>query len=153
MGEQRKGLTMKIFISGVMQGSTKGQGIQEQGYRQVIADAIKIRHPNAEIYDPFPLFPGSVEYDDQRAKQTLFAIADEAASADIVIAYLPEASMGTALEMIRAYDNGKTIISISTLEKNWFIRAVSAKIFPSLDDFYAWIGQTQLVELLAGSTE
>ena len=144
---------MKIYISGVMQGSKKGQGIQEQGYRQVISDAVKIRHPNAEIYDPFLVFPDSVEYDDQRSKQVLFAMADEAASADIVIAYLPEASMGTALEMIRAYDNGKTIISISTLEKNWFIRAVSAKIFLSLDDFCAWIHQTHLAELIAESTE
>ena len=138
---------MKIYISGVMQGSKKGQGIQEQGYRQVISDAVKIRHPNAEIYDPFSVFPDSVEFDDQRAKQELFAMAEEAASADIVISYLPEASMGTALEMIRAYDNGKTIISISTLEKNWFIRAVSVKIFISLDEFCTWIHQTDLSEL------
>ena len=130
---------MKIYISGVMQGSITGKGIQEQGYRQVISDAIKIRHPNAEMYDPFLVFPNSGEFDDQRAKQTLFAMADEAASSDIVIAYLPEASMGTALEMVRAYDNGKTIISISSLEKNWFILSVSAKIFNSLDDFCDWI--------------
>ena len=144
---------MKIFISGVMQGSKKGQGIQGQGYRQIISDAVKIRHPDAEICDPFSLFPDSVEYDDQRSKQVLFEMADAAASADVEIAYLPEASMGTALEMIRAYDNGKTIISISTLEKNWFIRAVSTKIFLSLDDFCAWIHQTNLAELIAESTE
>lgn len=144
---------MKIYLSGVMQGSIKGQGIQGQGYRQIITDAIKVRHPDDEIYDPFSVFPDSVTFDDQRAKQTLFVLADEAASADIVIAYLPEASMGTALEMTRAYDNGKTIISISTLEKNWFIRAVSAKIFLSLDDFCAWVHQTQLAELIAASTE
>jgi len=64
-----------------------------------------------------------------------------------VIAYLPEASMGTALEIIRAYDNGKTIISISPMEENWVIRAVSAKIFPTLDEFCNWIQQAQLQEL------
>jgi len=122
--------------------------MREQGYRQVIADAIKTIHPKAEIYDPFTAFPDDGEYDDQRAKQTLFVAAEEAASADFVIAYLPEASMGTALEMIRAYDNGKIIISISTLEKNWFIRAVSSKIFISLDDFCEWIHRTQLAELM-----
>jgi hypothetical protein len=153
MGEKLKGTSMKIFISGVMQGSKKGQGIQGQGYRQIISDAVKIRHPDAEICDPFSLFPDSVEYDDQRSKQVLFEMADAAASADVEIAYLPEASMGTALEMIRAYDNGKTIISISTLEKNWFIRAVSTKIFLSLDDFCAWMHQTNLEELIAKSTE
>lgn len=142
---------MKIYISGVMQGSKKGQGIQGQGYRQVISDAVRVRHPNAEIYDPFSLFPDSVEYDDQRSRQVLFEMANEAASADIVIAYLPEASMGTALEMIRAYDNGKTIVSISSMEKNWFIRAVSAKIFPSLDDFCTWVRQTHLAGLIIES--
>lgn len=139
---------MKIYISGVMQGSIKGKGIQGQGYRQMISDAVKTCHPEAEIYDPFSAFPGSVEFDDQRAKHALFTMAQEAAAADILIAYLPEASMGTALEMVRAYDNGKTILSISALEENWFIRAVSAKIFTSLDEFEAWISQTQLSELL-----
>jgi hypothetical protein len=144
---------MKIFISGVMQGSIKGKGIQGQGYRQVISDAIRILHPNAEVYDPFSAFPNSVEFDDQKAKETLFAMAKEAASSDIVIAYLPEASMGTALEMIRAYDNDKVIISISSLEKNWFICAVSEKIFVSLDEFCDWVQQTNLSELVAESFE
>lgn len=144
---------MKIFIAGVMQGSIKGKGIQMQGYRQVISDALKIRHPDAEIFDPFSVFPDSVEYDDQRAKQVLFLLADQAASADVVIAYLPEASMGTGLEMIRAYDNGKTVISISSMEKNWFVRAISTKIFPSLEDFCTWIHQTHLGELIPESEE
>jgi hypothetical protein len=139
---------MKIYISGVMQGSIKGHGIQQQGYRQVISDAIKMRYPEAEIYDPFSVFPNSVEFDDSKATQTLFAMAKEAACSDIVIAYLPEASMGTALEMIRAYDNGKIIISISSLEKNWFIRAVSTKIFVSLEEFCDWMRETHLNDRL-----
>lgn len=139
---------MKIFIAGIMQGSTKGHGIQEQDYRQLISKAVQIQHPEAVIVDPFSLFPDSVTYDDTRAKQVLFELAAEAGSSDIVIAYLPKASMGTALEMIRAYDNGKTIISISPMQANWVIRAVSTKIFPSLDEFLTWVSQTQLEELL-----
>jgi hypothetical protein len=88
-----------------------------------------------------------VEYDDRRAKQVLFELATEAGAADVVIAFLPKASMGTALEIIRAYDNGKIIISISPMEKNWFINAVSSKIFPTLDEFCTWLGQTHLAEL------
>lgn len=140
---------MKIYLSGVMQGSIKGQGIQGQGYRQTIRDAVKINHPDAVIFDPFSAFPGSVAFDDLRAKQTLFAMADEAASADVLIAYLPEASMGTALEMTRAHDNGKLIITISTLQKNWFILAISTKIFFSLDEFCAWMGRTHFSSLLS----
>ena len=143
---------MKIFIAGIMQGSIKGQGIVGQDYRQLVRDAIKIRHPDAKIVDPFSLFPDSVEYDDQRAKQVLFEMAAEAGASDIVIAYLPQASMGTTLEMIRAYDNGKIVISISPMEKNWFIRAVSARIFPSLDEFCTWARQTDLAKLIDAST-
>jgi hypothetical protein len=135
---------MKIFISGVMQGSKKGVGIQGQGYRQVISDALKLQHPDAQIYDPFSAFPDAGDFDDVLSKHTLFAMAEEAGSSDIVIAYLPEASMGSALEMIRAYDNGKTIISISGLEKNWFVRAVSDRIFRSLNDFCSWVQQERL---------
>ena len=142
---------MKIYISGVMQGSLKGHGIQVQEYRKVISDSVKELHPEAEIYDPFLVFPDSVEFDDQRAKQTLFLLADEAGVADVVIAYLPEASMGTALEMMRAYDNGKIIISITDLEKNWFVRAVSTKIFISLDEFCTWIQSTHLSEIIDGA--
>ena len=137
---------MKIFIAGIMQGSTMGHSIQGQDYRQLIREAVEVQHPQAEIVDPFSLFPDSVTYDDQRAKQVLFEMADEAGSADIVIAYLPKASMGTALEMIRAYDNGKTIISISPMEANWVIRSVSAKIFPTLDEFLQWAQQNDLEE-------
>jgi hypothetical protein len=141
---------MKIYLSGVMQGSIKGHGIQAQGYRQLITDAVKKRNPNSDIYDPFSLFPDSVSYDEERSRQVLFEMADAAAASDVLIAYLPEASMGTALEMTRAHDNGKTIITISTLEKNWFIGAVSAKVFRSLDEFFEWVEQAHLTELIAG---
>ena len=144
---------MKIFIAGIMQGSKKGYGIQEQDYRQIIRGAVEVRHPEAEIVDPFLLFPDSVTYDDQRAKQVLFEMAEEAGSADILIAYLPTASMGTALEMIRAYDNGKTIISITSMDQNWVIRAVSAKIFSTLDEFCTWVRQIHLAELISVAPE
>ena len=138
---------MKIFIAGIMQGSIKGKGIQEQDYRSMIKKSLAINHPDAEIVDPYSLFPDSVQYDDQRSKETLFAMAAQAESADYLIAYLPEASLGTALEMIRAYDNGKTVLCISPLEKSWFIRAVSSKVFLSLDDFCTWINKTNLIDL------
>jgi hypothetical protein len=138
---------MKIFLSGIMQGSTTGPGIQGQDYRKIIRQALKIRHSAAEIVDPHLRFPDSPSYDDLQAKQVLFQLAEEAGSCDYVIAYLPEASMGSALEMIRAYDRGGTIISISPMAKNWVIRAFSKKIFPSLEDFCTWIQDHHLSEL------
>lgn len=143
---------MKIYISGVMQGSIKGDGLQGQGYRQIITDAIMKLDPNIEIFDPYKVFPDSPTFDDQRAKEVLFYMADQAASSDIVIAYLPEASMGTALEMIRAYDQGKVLITITALEKNWFIKGVSDKIFHSLDEFLTWFQKDNLSEKILKHT-
>jgi len=142
---------MKIYIAGVMQGSEQGKGIQGQGYRQVISEALKTNHSEAEIYDPYLNFPDSVEYGDQRARQTLFLLADEASSADLIIAYLPEASMGTALEMVRAFDNGVPIVTISPMAKNWFINALSAKVFPTLKAFCDWARQNRLGDLTIDS--
>lgn len=144
---------MKIYISGVMQGSIKGDGIQRQGYRQIITDAIMALDPEIDIYDPCKAFPDSSTFNDDRAKEVLFSMGDEAASSDIVIAYLPEASMGTALEMIRAYDMGKMVITITSLEKNWFIKSFSSRIFLSLEDFISWFEKTDLFNLVKNGSE
>ena len=77
---------MKVFIAGIMQGSKQGAGIHGQDYRRVIGDAVRGRHPEAQIVDPFALHPDSVAYGDGRAKEVLFALAAEAGSADVVIA-------------------------------------------------------------------
>ncbi len=142
---------MKIYIAGIMQGSRQDHDIQGQDYRQLIREAVQVHHPEAEFYDPFSRFPDSVTFDERRANEALFEMADAAGSADMVIAYLPQASMGTALEMIRAYDNGKTVISISPMAKNWLIRAVSARIFPSLDEFCTWARHVPLTKLINAS--
>jgi len=130
---------MRVFIAGIMQGSKKGKGIVSQDYRQIIREVIHEKYPSAEVVDPFSLFPDSPEYDDERARQALLTMAEEAGNADILIAYLPVASMGTAIEMIRAYDNGKTVISISPMAENWVVRALSQRVFSTLDGFIEWV--------------
>ena len=143
---------MKVFIAGIMQGSKQGAGIHGQDYRRVIGDAVRGRHPEAQIVDPFALHPDSVAYGDGRAKEVLFALAAEAGSADVVIAYLPSASMGTALEMMRAYENGGAVISITPMEKNWFVRAVSTRVLPTLEAFQAWMARADLAALTKPSS-
>ncbi len=140
----RKGSGMKIFISGVMQGSIKGAGIQEQGYRQRITGIIKNSHPEIEIVDPILMFPGSVGFSEEKAKEVLFHLVATAAEADMIVAYLPEASMGSAMEMLRAFDQGKPIVTISPMNKNWFLLAVSDLIFPSFEALEEWFRQTDL---------
>ena len=112
---------MRVFIGGVMQGSLQGKGIVDQGYRYQIGAALQARWPDVEVIDPLILHPNSVEYDDRSAKETLFAMAGLAASSDLVIAYLPSASMGTALEMYMAFERGVPVIAISPLTENWVV--------------------------------
>jgi hypothetical protein len=139
---------MKIFIAGIMQGSKQEHAIQDQDYRRQIREAVQANHPEAEIIDPYGMFPDSVDYDRTRARQVLFEMGEQAASSDILIAYLPSASMGTALEMLRAYDSGATIFTISPMATNWFIWGLSRRIFNDLDEFSTWVRGIELTDFV-----
>jgi nucleoside 2-deoxyribosyltransferase len=143
---------MRVFLAGVMQASLSGKGIVDQSYRNAIGEALVARRPELDVVDPLVLHPNSVEYDDEAARETLFALVTLASSCDLVIAYVPQASMGTALEMNAAYEKSVPVIAISPLRENWVIRAVSTRVFPNLDEFLAHIGTlsdpSQLVDSL-----
>jgi prephenate dehydrogenase len=128
---------MRVFIGGVMQASIQGKGIVSQDYRRQIADALWARWPEIEVIDPFAQHPNSVEYDDAEAEATLTASLASAASADLVIAYVPVASMGTALEMYAAHQAGVPVVTISPLAENWVVRAYSRRVFPDVESFLA----------------
>ncbi len=72
-------------------------------------------------------------------RETLFALVTLASSCDLVVAYVPQASMGTALEMNAAYEKGVPVIAISPMRENWVIRALSARVFPDLPAFVAFL--------------
>jgi hypothetical protein len=126
---------VRIFIGGVMQASIIGKGIVSQDYRRRIAEALLARWPDVEIIDPFELHPTSVEYDDAAARETLFAMLDHAAESDLLVAYVPTASMGTALEMYVAHERGIPVMTISPLAENWVVRALSRRVFPDMASF------------------
>ena len=118
---------MRVFLAGVMQASLPGKGIVDQSYRNAIGEALLAKWPDLDVVDPLVLHPNSVEYDDEAARTTLFALVTLASSCDLVIAYVPQASMGTALEMNAAYEKGVPVIAISPLRENWVIRAVATQ--------------------------
>lgn len=130
---------MRVFLAGVMQASLAGKGIVDQSYRNAIGEALLAKWPELDVIDPLVLHPNSVEYDDDAARETLFALVTLASSCDLVIAYVPQASMGTALEMNAAYEKGVPVIAISPLRENWVIRAVPTRVFPDLTAFTAYL--------------
>lgn len=134
---------MRVFIGGVMQASIQGKGIVSQNYRQQIGQALQARWPDLEVVDPFVLHPTSVDYDDGRAKETLLAMLALAGGSDLVIAYVPTASMGTALEMYSAHQAGVPVVTISPLAENWVVKAFSQRVFPDLESFLAFVAHAE----------
>jgi len=139
---------MRIFIAGIMQGSREDKGICEQNYRQTIAEAILARYPTVEIVDPFVLHPGSMNYNPDGGRRTFFDMNDLAAEADLLIAYAPEASMGTAIEMWQAYQAGVPVLTISPMAENWVVKFLSARVFPAMADFATFVAAGGLDEFV-----
>lgn len=138
---------MRIFISGIMQGSLPGVEVHGQDYRGAIREIILASHPGAEVVDPWELHPESPSYDAERGKRTFLELIEEAGRADIVVAYLSEASMGTAIEMWRAYEKGLPILTISPLAENWVVKFLSTQVFATLKEFEAFVGEGGLERL------
>jgi len=139
---------LRVFIAGIMQGSLPGVEVHGQDYRGAIRETILARHPEAEIIDPWELHPQSPSYDAERGKRTFIELIEEAGRADIVVAYLSQASMGTALEMWRAYEKGLPILTISPLAENWVVKFLSTQVFATLEEFEAFVGESGLGGLI-----
>jgi hypothetical protein len=131
-----------------MQGSRLDRFIDEQDYRRIIAQAIQDHHADAAIVDPNELHPDGVDYGDEKAKATLLEMAELAARADLLVAYAPKASMGTAIEMFRAYQSHVPIVTVSPLEANWVVRHLSDVVLPDLSAFHSWVAGGGLPRLL-----
>jgi len=124
-----------FFIAGIMQGSLAQKGIHDQGYRKQIKQAILRYFPQAKIICPLEENPDSVEYPDTTGREVFFRLLRQAAEAEVMVAFLPEASMGTALEMWEAFRHKRRIWSISPLRHNWVVKYLSEQIFPDIPAF------------------
>jgi nucleoside 2-deoxyribosyltransferase len=142
---------MKIFLAGIIQGSELGTSIHDQGYRQRIRAVLEEAFPEAVVYSPQEEHPDSVMYPDNKGQQVFFEIMERAKRADLVIAYLPEASMGTAIEMWIAFRAGKTVVAITPMESNWCVKYLSHHVCPNLADFEHFVRSGELRSLLEGS--
>lgn len=130
---------MRVFIAGIMQGSRCDEGIEAQDYRREIAQILRRHVPGVEVLDPLELHPDSVGYPPEQAKQTLLELVELASGADALVAYVPSASMGTAIEMWKAYQGGGRVYTISPLADNWVVLSFSERVFPDMAAFVAFV--------------
>jgi hypothetical protein len=135
---------MRLFIGGIMQGSKREMAVHDQDYRDQIAAIVHRHHPQVEIVDPAKLHPNSVAYGREQAVETFLDSLDRAASADVLVAYLPAASMGTALEVWHAYDAGKPVFVISPMANNWMLWATATRIFADIEAFSSFVADGSL---------
>jgi len=138
---------LRFFIAGIMQGSRKDPDIHSQDYRTAIRDLVLHKYPEAEIVCPWELHPDSPYYDSEKGKKTFLELIDRAGQVDYLIAYLPQASMGTALEMWQAYGQGIPILTISPMVDNWVVKFLSALVFTTLEDFADFIASDGLEKI------
>ncbi|KAJ5077122.1 2'-deoxynucleoside 5'-phosphate n-hydrolase 1 [Anaeramoeba ignava] len=120
------------FIAGIMQGSILTSEIHPQEYRDFTKKLILKYDPEAIVYDPFDDFKES-NVEIETIQKIFEGNVEKAKNCDIVIAYIPKASMGTAIEIFEAKKNGKIVLVVSELVKNWVVRLYSDQIFPNFD--------------------
>jgi hypothetical protein len=124
-----------IFLSGVIQGSALGRDIHSQEYRTRIREILKESMPDSTVYDPFDGHEYSVDYDDEQGRKTFFGHVKKVHESDLVIAYLPHASLGTAIEIWESYKLGIPVWIISPMDTNWVVRFCSNKVFADIESF------------------
>lgn len=140
---------MKVFLAGIIQGSRAEATIHDQDWRDTVKRSLAEHLPEAQVYDHFSLHPTSIEYDLPLIRSTFAEGLRHVVECDLLVAYLPGASMGTAIEMREAADNGAVVLTISPLAANWVVRIYSDRIFPDLAAFDAFLesgGARRLIE-------
>jgi len=130
---------MRVFIAGIMQGSRNDGEIEGQDYRREIARIMWQYIPDADVLDPFELYPDSVNYDPEQARRTFLELVELAGQVDVLVAYAPSASMGTAIEMWNACQRGVRVYTISPLADNWVVHSLSERVFPDMAAFAAFV--------------
>lgn len=140
---------MRIFLAGIIQGSHVEHSIHDQNWRHAVTKALAAHLGDAQVYDHFQQHPQSLAYELDQAQDTFEAGLAAAAACDLLIAYLPEASMGTAIEMHEARRNGAVVLTVSPLAANWVVRLYSDRIFPDIAALEAFLASGQARRLLA----
>ena len=140
---------MQFFIAGIIQGSISELEIHSQDYRVRIREMLKNHFPEAEVFCPVAHHPTSLTYSFEKGQRTFFDLMARAGQADVLVAFLPEASMGTAIEMWEAFHQGRVVLAVSPLRENWVVKFLADAVLDSLEDLDAFITSGKLDVLIA----
>jgi hypothetical protein len=126
---------MRFFLAGIMQGSHATARCHGQEYRADLKRLIEAHFLNAEVYDPHAKHSDSLGYTHETGRDVFFRHNRMCREVDVLVAFVPEASMGTAIEMWEAYQHGAAVITISPLKHNWAIKFLSHALYADMREF------------------
>ncbi len=127
---------MRFFLAGIMQGSHLKAVLHDQDYRARLKGLLLEHFAECAVYDPLADHGQSLGYDDATGRDVFYGHNRMCREVDVVIAVVPEASMGTAIEMWEAHEHGRAVVlTISPLVHNWAIKFCSHAVFPDVEAF------------------
>ena len=138
---------MKVFLAGIIQGSKVAAEIHDQDWREPVERAVRAHVPDAEIYCHYSAHPNSITYDLPAIRETFDEGLRRCVASDLVICYLPSASMGTAIEMYEAYRAGCTVLTVSPMTANWVVRLYSHRIFATVEELAGYLADGGLATI------
>ena len=142
--------SLLFFIAGIMQGSFREMALHDQSYRAELTALLERHFPGCRVYDPFANHSNSIAYDESKGRETFLMHNRMCGSeVDVLIAFVPEASMGTAIEMWEAWNKGALVLTISPLRVNWAVKFLSHAIYPDLSAFLAALESGEINEIIA----
>jgi hypothetical protein len=68
---------------------------------------------------------------------------------DVLLAYVPTASMGTAIEMWEAHQHGAAVIAVSPLVHNWAVKFLSHARYDDIDALAAALDRGEVQQCIA----
>jgi hypothetical protein len=140
---------MRFFLAGIMQGSHLGEVLHNQDYRARLKSLLASAFPDADIYDPLADHSNSLTYDEDQGRRVFLGHNRLCSEVDVVLAFVPEASMGTAIEMWEAYKHGRIVVTISPLKHNWAVKFLSDVVYSDVSEFEQALESGKLAALLA----
>ena len=141
---------MQFFLAGIMQGSHASKALHDQGYRGRLTEMLTDHFPDAKVYDPMAGHGQSLSYDHETGREVFYRHNRMCREVDVLIAFVPEASMGTAIEMWEAHEHGRGfVVTISPLSRNWAVKYCSHIVFENLEVFEKSVKSGDLQQRIA----
>jgi hypothetical protein len=141
-------MTYRFFIAGIIQGSKQGLDVHDQQYRQILKRILHETFPGSHILCPVENHPESITYTNEKAQAVFFNHVAKVKECHGLVVYLPEASMGSAIELWEAFREKTLKMVISPMTGNWVVRILSDRLFQNIETFETFVRSGEMKRLL-----